>query len=262
VDSTELVAYGLLGTGLAIGFVAGLMAMARRINQKPANAALLRLVKAGELERVVKLCRAAPRTFFAAVSAGTVAAIEARTDDSLRVLIAAQDAFDAAGKQLAARWRSVMNRGLFGVLVGASGAAVALSSGAQPSLPTIAMSGGVALLALYFVGRRGECVHQLATARREVLPEIVKLAVSRATPEPTKPAPRPKLELPKLELPKPPGSQTSPPALSPVAPLFEPAPLPGDRHAKRCPSCEQPLKRADTAYVCERCGFTQELAGT
>jgi hypothetical protein len=188
VDSTELATYGLLGTGLAIGFVSGLMAMARRINQEPANAALLRLVKAGELERVVKLCRAAPRTFFAAVSAGTVAAIEARTDDSLRVLIAAQDAFDAAGKQLAARWRSDESRPARGPVERAG-----LRSRCRRASSLVADArddGGIALLALTSSGD-GRMRAPARDARRDVA-EIVTRR-SRSETEPTTPASRPRL---------------------------------------------------------------------
>lgn len=248
METGELVGYGLAALGLATIAWALWSLHAVGVDREVGNAVLRKLLAANNHERARKLCKAAPGSYFDAVAA----AIEAGTASGSRDLAAlealAGPAFDAKAVAVVERWRGIIERGLLGVMLVLGGAGLALSGGALP-VPHAVTSGLAVLGAAWFFYRRRAAQLSVDTARREIVPAVVKSIID-VQPEPAKPR----------------TDDTGP-----FRQLGRPKPRPAQRLASlrdnECPLCgptsTRTVERDDgkfTVLVCTGCGYTQEFA--
>jgi hypothetical protein len=171
---TEPFAYALAGGGLVLLVIALIRLHARRINAAMANEVIVKIVRAGNLDRATKLCAAAPGSYLDAIGAA-LAALPA-SKDRVNVEAAVHGAFDPIAKQLEQRWHGHTERGLLGAMLIAAGVALQVTGENVVANPfwvaaAIAGLGGVWLLAT-----RAYIARAVAAARRDVLPVVVEVA--------------------------------------------------------------------------------------
>ncbi len=168
----------VLSTAAAIGGVALVIwslayCLPRRINRLAADEVVLKLLRAGSIERAKKLVAAAGKdTYLSAYGAAIGAAAATASRDPLVVKPATRAAFTAVADDVARRWVSAIMRGIVGGMVGGVGLYVGMRGpGVAPSwvraLAGLAVLGGVwALL------RRNDIATALEHGEHDVLPEI------------------------------------------------------------------------------------------
>lgn len=176
MDAVVVTSYTLAAVGLGLIGTAIAWVFRFRINVEAANAQLIKLATARNLDRLLRLCHAAPRTYFDAVAAA-VRAIPKTARDRLAIDAAILPAFDASGRELERTWQSSLSRGLVGAILGAGGVALALSQGRVPT-PLWIAGGVVAAATLWLVANRAHMAAALARTRRDVLPAIAEAALS------------------------------------------------------------------------------------
>jgi hypothetical protein len=164
--------YGLAGAGLALLVAAIAYQLRRGLNVAIANTTLVKLVRAGNVERLIKLCQSAPGTYFDAVAAAARAGQGADAPDDVGPAV--HEAFEATARPLARRWRRAFEVGLIGALL--VGAAVAVTLTADRVVlpkPLLAIAGLAVLAAIRVIVRGNDLDHALGAARTDVLPPLV-----------------------------------------------------------------------------------------
>jgi hypothetical protein len=175
--TATVASYGLAGAGLALLVVTAFLLHFRKVAVPMANGVMLKMVRAGNLDRLQKLCAAAPGTYLDAIGAA-VAALPSSKD---RITIAAciDGAFDPIARKLEKRWAAQSERGLLGCVLVAGGLALQLSGDTGAAQPMWVAAGIAAVGAMWILSLRRHVVLAVSAARREVLPELVEAAVSR-----------------------------------------------------------------------------------
>lgn len=256
LTASLLTSYGLsaLGGLMIVHAVADMLR--RRINVASANQMLIKLARAGNLERAAKLCMAVSGTYLDAVGA----AIEQSKGavDRSATEIAVHSAFDDVAKSALARWQRMNERGLLGVIAVGGALALAISSG-ELSLPLEVAAAAAGLSGLWLLARRTYYATAVAEVRATVLPAIVDARLGMHDgDEIAVGATRLELVHPGLPLP----SVPAPAVVSTVAP-----PPATSLESGTCPLCKhaviKTVQRDDPRFrtlVCASCGYAQEFA--
>ncbi len=250
METGELVSYALAAIGFAAIGWAAWSAQRVAVDREMGNAILLKLFAANNHSRARKLCWSARGSYFDAVGAAIDAGVASRSRDLVTLEGLARPAFDAKGVAVTERWRGITERGLVGVMLVLGGAGFALSSGPLPFAHAI--TSGVAVLAAgWFLYRRRHAEVSLETARREVVPAIVKSIIDTPPDGPT--------------------SSTSSEDTGPFRALGVPKLKRKDALASlrdnQCPICGPTSTRTVerdggrfSVLVCTGCGYAQEFA--
>ncbi|CAN5508947.1 hypothetical protein BH11MYX1_BH11MYX1_27580 [soil metagenome] len=158
--------------GAALVGTALFYCLPRRINGVAADTVVLKLVRAGNLDRVNKLISAAPNTYLAAYGAAIEAAERVGSKQPAEVKAASHAAFTTVADALAKRWVSAIMRGIVGGMLGGVSLYVGQRHGGNA--PTwVRAVGGIAVLGgVWSLLRRNDVANVLEHGERDVLPEI------------------------------------------------------------------------------------------
>jgi rubrerythrin len=275
----EIASYAMAATGLVL-VVLGIHTMLRmRLAYRMANAQLVKLAAAGNVDRAEKLCKAGRGTYFDAVAAAIAAARASSSTDVVTLAAASRPAFDAAGTKLAARWRAHANLGFVGAMLLGGGFAVDFNG---THLPLVAGAAIGLLAAVWIAVQRGNLAAALASARSDVLPRIEQALAGPAAKrdEPAKRDESAKRDEPaKRDEATPTGEPRAPAAKDDRASrdsrrdsVVEALAAPVAKRATAslrsgaCPLCKHTEIRTMSrtpgflTYVCGGCGYTQEFA--
>jgi hypothetical protein len=159
----------------AIGAAVVLEAIARcwrrRINAGAADPIVVKLARAGNLERVKKLAAVAPDSYLEVYAHAITAAETATQKDPVTIAALTHPAFDRHGAALNRAWRTVSLRGLFGAALGGAGLFLGYQDHYTPSHLRV-LGGLSALASVWFLAHLGDLTRALAIGRADVLPEI------------------------------------------------------------------------------------------
>ncbi|MEO8843012.1 MAG: hypothetical protein ABI591_05125 [Kofleriaceae bacterium] len=167
----DVLALVIAGAGTVMVLVALILCLRRRINVHAADQIVLKLARAGSVDRIKKLAEAAPNSYLAVYTHVIRAAETAESKDPVTVAALTHPAYDHAGAALAATWRAAVTTGLAGALFGAAGLYLGYSNHFTPQ-HLRALGGLSALAGVWFLFHRSDITQALATGRSEVLPEI------------------------------------------------------------------------------------------
>jgi hypothetical protein len=151
----------------------------RRINGVAADTAILRMVRAGDLEGVKRLISTGPRTYLAAYGAAIGAAECASPGAPDAVRAASHGAFTAVADTLAKRWVAAITRGIVGGMLGGLGLYLGQRQGVSPPTWVRALGGVAVIGGVWSLLRRDDVAGVLAHGERDVLPEL-DLAIAHA----------------------------------------------------------------------------------
>jgi hypothetical protein len=243
VIGSQLAFYALAGLGGVMIVVAVIHVMRRRIDVAMANQMIIKLARAANLERAVKLCAAAPGTYLDAIAAAIERSKGAPERSAAELAVHA--AFDEVANPAAANWLRSNERGLLGVIAVAVVAGLAFSFGVL-SRPLEVAAGLATLAGIWLLARRNYYASALVAVRATVLPAIIDARLGPPSdPEPAPPS-----------LPSPTTRSGAIVAQPPQSLL-----------TGTCPLCKhtviKTVQRDDPRFrtlVCASCGYAQEFA--
>ena len=167
-DALALVIAGAGTTMVLVGLV---ICFQRRLNSHAADQQVLKLARAGNVERIKKLAGAAPKSYLEAYRQAIVASEVSTGKDPVTIAALTHPAFDRAGAALATTWRNAVTLGLAGAMFGAAGLYLGYTRHFTPQ-HLRALGGLSALAGVWFLYHHNDVKQALATGRTEVLPEI------------------------------------------------------------------------------------------
>lgn len=171
MDVTEAgaVAIAAVGTVVVLATIAQLWR--RRVNAKMADAVVVKIVRAGNLDRLKKLAAAAPHTYLECYAEAIRAGETASSKDLVTVASLTHPAFENRAAQLLAIWRGASLRGLAGAALGGAGLFLGYQHHYTPS--HLRVLGGLSALAgVWFLAHLGDLSRAVNGGRADVLPEI------------------------------------------------------------------------------------------
>ena len=143
----------------------------RRITAIQADPILIKLARAGSLERIKKLAAAAPNSYLDVYAAAIRAGQAATKTDAVTIAAATHPAFEARASELQRAWNQASLRGIAGALLAGAGLYFAYHIGFTP-MP-IRMAGGLgALGGVWFLVHLTDIYRAINRGRDEVLPEL------------------------------------------------------------------------------------------
>jgi len=143
----------------------------RRITAIQADPILIKLARAGSLERIKKLAAAAPNSYLAVYAAAIRAGEMATQNDPVTIAAATHPAFEARAAELQRAWNQASLRGIAGALLAGAGLYFAYHIGFTP-MP-LRMAGGLgALGGVWFLVHLTDIHRAVQRGRDEVLPEL------------------------------------------------------------------------------------------
>ena len=168
MDALALV---IAGAGTVMVLVALTMCLRRRINAHAADQIVLKLARAGAVDRIKKLAEAAPNTYLHVYTHVIRAAETTESKDPVTIAALTHPAYDKASAALATTWRAAVTTGLAGALFGAAGLYLGYTNHFTPQ-HLRALGGLSALAGVWFLFHRADITRAVATGRSDVLPEI------------------------------------------------------------------------------------------
>ncbi|HEY1558924.1 MAG TPA: hypothetical protein VGF94_29070 [Kofleriaceae bacterium] len=155
MTTRELMAFAFLGLGFALQLSGGWRMLSSRVSFGVANDMLVKLLRAGDLDRARTVCRAAPGTYLIAVECALASPAAGRLD-----------AFEMATAVMVRDWRRTAERGIAGTIFAIIGIAMEWSH-ISVFVQVVPIALGVWLFAM-----RTYMARACAAARRDVLPAI------------------------------------------------------------------------------------------
>jgi len=152
----------------------------RRITAIQADPILIKLARAGSLERIKKLAAAAPNSYLDVYAAAIRAGASATKTDPVTIAAATHPAFEARAAELLRAWNQASLRGIGGALLAGAGLYFAYHIGFTP-MPLRMIGGLGALGGVWFLVHLTDIYRAINRGREEVLPELDR-AFSGATP--------------------------------------------------------------------------------
>jgi hypothetical protein len=168
MDALALV---IAGAGTVMVLVALTMCLRRRINAHAADQVVLKLARAGSVDRIKKLAEAAPNSYLAVYTHAIRAAETSEAKDPVTIAALTHPAYDRAGAALAATWRTAVLTGIAGAALGGGGLYLGYTHDFTPQ-HLRALGGLSALAGVWFLFHRSDIDRAVATGRNDVLPEI------------------------------------------------------------------------------------------
>ena len=145
----------------------------RRITAIQADPILIKLARAGSLDRIKKLAAAAPNSYLDVYAVAIRAGEAATKRDAVTIAAATHPAFEARAAELQRAWNQAALRGIAGALLAGAGLYFAYHIGFTPmALRTIGGLG--ALGGVWFLVHVTDIQRAVNRGRDEVLPELDK----------------------------------------------------------------------------------------
>ena len=158
--------------GAALVGTALFYCLPRRINGVAADTVVLKLIRAGNLDRVKKLIAVAPNSYLAAYGAAIESAEQLGSKDPAEVKAATHGAFTIVADALAKGWVAAIMRGIVGGMFGGVSLYIGRSHGDSSPIWVNALGGIAVLGGVWSLLRRNDVAGVLAHGEHEVLPEI------------------------------------------------------------------------------------------
>lgn len=169
--------------GVAGVVVSMIWCWGRRITAVQADPILIKLARAGSLERIKKLAAAAPHSYLDVYAAAIRAGEAAASTDPVTIAAATHPAFEARAAELQRGWNQASLRGIAGALLAGAGLYFAYHIGFTP-MP-LRMAGGLgALGGVWFLVHLTDIHRAVTRGREEVLPELDRAFTGPATTSP------------------------------------------------------------------------------
>jgi len=143
----------------------------RRINAPAADQIVLKLARAGNVDRIAKLADAAPRSYLEVYAHAIRAASKSEVKDPVTIAALTHPAFDRHAAVLEKAWRTMALTGLSGAALGAAGLYLGYTQHSTPQ-HLRAIGGLAALAGVWFLFHLNDITHAVKIGRSEVLPEI------------------------------------------------------------------------------------------
>lgn len=183
-----IVAYALIAAGAAAAAYCAFIRLVRDINNKMFDAQIDKLVKAANVERANKLCRAAPKSVHVMISRAAIEealAIQGESERPGEAMIRERllEAYRGAEKDKLAILTPVSWIFMVAIALAGAGGAIALSAETLVAPPIV--GSGIAILLAVWGWRGAMKITAGAGARREPL---VELLAEWLAPPPTPPA--------------------------------------------------------------------------
>ncbi|HET9989491.1 MAG TPA: hypothetical protein VFQ65_13260 [Kofleriaceae bacterium] len=164
-------AWAAVVAGAALVVQALTWCLRRRISGPQGDHAIIKLARAGNLDRIHKLVAAAPETHLAAYAAAVRAGETATAHDMVTVAALTHPAFEQRAQLLVAAWHRVTARGAAGAVLGGAGFYVAYTAAYNP-ISLRALGGLSALAGVWFLVHMADLTRAISRGREEVLPEL------------------------------------------------------------------------------------------
>jgi hypothetical protein len=171
MDVTEAGAVAIAALGAAIVLVTIAQIWRRRVNAKMADVIVVKIIHAGNLERLKKLAAGAPNTYLECYAEAIRAGETASSKDPVTIASLTHPAFEKRAAQLLSVWRSASLRGLAGAALGGAGLFLGYQHHYTPSHLRI-LGGLSALAGVWFLAHLGDLSRAVTGGREDVLPAI------------------------------------------------------------------------------------------
>jgi len=167
----DQVALAIAIAGAALVLWALTNCLRRRINAPAADQIVLKLARAGNVDRIAKLAEAAPRSYLEVYAHAIRAASASENKDPVTIAALTHPAFDRHAAVLEKAWRTMAMTGLAGAALGAVGLYLGYTQHSTPQ--HLRAIGGLAVLSgVWFLFHLNDITHAVKNGRSEVLPEI------------------------------------------------------------------------------------------
>jgi hypothetical protein len=143
----------------------------RRVTTAQADHVIIKLARAGSLDRIHKLIATAPDTYLAAYADVIRAGQTATATDAVTIKSLTHPAFEKRAQRLVASWRNVTSRGIAGAILGGAGLYLGYHDAYTP-ISLRALGGLSALAGVWFLVHIADIVRAIDRGRDEVLPEL------------------------------------------------------------------------------------------
>jgi len=181
MDVTEAGAVAIAAVGAAVVLVTIAQLWRRRVNAKMADAVVVKIVRAGNLDRLKKLAESAPQTYLECYAEAIRAGETASAKDLVTIASLTHPAFEKRAAQLLSVWRGASLRGLAGAALGGAGLFLGYQHGYTPS--HLRVLGGLSALAgVWFLAHLRDLPRAVAGGREDVLPEIDRAFTGQPSP--------------------------------------------------------------------------------
>jgi len=167
----DQVALAIAIAGAALVLWALTQCLRRRLNAPAADQIVLKLARAGNVERITKLADAAPNSYLEVYAHAIRAASRSEVKDPVTIAALTHPAFDHHGAVLEKAWRALAMTGLAGAALGGAGLYLGYTQHSTPQ-HLRAIGGLAAIAGLWFLLHLSDVTRAVKTGRTEVLPEI------------------------------------------------------------------------------------------